>query len=116
MSGFLESLYPARNRDLIPAVAVLYGTRSYKEIVAALVLHLVAYWLDGQGLSVIYNYLGGVRLLQRNPPYEAILVLLWDAYDVTLTWDPSSQITFLSHIAHVLSFSLGVLSAQFKVV
>ena len=71
---------------------------------------------SGQGLSVIYNYLGGVRLLQSNPPYEAILILLWDAYDVTLTWDPSSQITFLSHIAHVLSFSLGVLSAQFKVV
>ena len=94
----------------------LYGTRSYKEIVGAMLLHLVGYWLDGQGLSVIYNYLGGVRLLQRNPPYEAILVLMWDAYDVTLTWDPTSQITFLSHIAHVLSFSLGVLSAQFKLV
>ena len=116
MSGFLESLYPARPRDIVPMLVSLYGTRSYKEIVGALVLHGAAYWMDGKGLSVMYNYLGGIRLLRNSPPYQAAVVLGWDAYDLTLTDDPDSNITYFSHLAHLLAFSLGIVSAKFDVV
>ena len=116
MKQFLLSILPSsqRNTDYIPALTTLLRTKSHHEILAALVLHWAAYMAGGKGPSVIYNYLGGIRLMRHFPPYEAGVVLAWDGYDVTQTG--TGNITYFTHLAHLFSFSLGVLSAKYDLV
>ena len=83
------------------------GVENLYEILGALACHGIAYYNDGKGPSVIYNYLSGSQLHKGKYIYIAIPL----AANVNDIKEPKD-----TQIAHGLAFSVGFLSSYFKFV
>ena len=86
----------------------LLGVENGREIVGALLCHTLAWYNDGQGPSVVYNFLTGVRL-RRGQYWFAAVPLITDVMDVEILGDDSN-------VAHGLALAAGYFASNNKLV
>ena len=111
---WFASLFPKDDKKLeshqmwwgLSTVSALVGIENFREIVGAAVAHTAAWYAEGQGPSVVYNFLTGVRLNRKQYAYTYI-PLGTDVYD--LTEMPSD-----SNLAHALALAAGYIASQQK--
>ena len=108
--SYLESLLPHEQFSLqqklswfLALLITIGGTKALWEIIGALALHTLAWQAGGQGPSVVYNYITGIRLHRGNAKY-AYLPMIVNAKDLT-------QLPVLTHVAHVLALVIGYISS-----
>jgi hypothetical protein len=86
----------------------LLGVESGREIIGALLCHTLAWYNEGQGPSVIYNFLSGVRL-RRGQYWFAAVPIFTDFTDMDLLEDDSN-------FAHILALAAGYFASNNKLV
>ena len=112
---FLSSLFPKEGklRDEkqlywgASTVSAIVGVQNIKEIIGALLAHFVGWWYEGQGPSVIYNFLSGIRL-ERGQWYYAVIPLATDLNDIDIGTE--------TNIAHVAALVGGYFASVNKLV
>ena len=110
---FFESIFPKESSqtDVMLWYAALFssvaGVENLYEILGALACHGVAYYNNGKGPSVIYNFLSGSQLHKGKYIYVAVPMAA-NINDLNLPED--------TQIAHGLAFSVGFLSSYFEFV
>ena len=65
------------------SLSALLGIKHWKEIVGAMLAHVVAWLNSGKGPSVIYNFLTGIRLQKREYMTTAVPLLV-DVKDIPM--------------------------------
>ena len=86
--------------------SAILGVEDYWEIIGGLALHILAWKGGGQGPSVVYNYLSGVRLHRGDVRY-AYLPMVVNTKD--LFQMPNKHLT---HIAHAVALVIGYISSD----
>ena len=113
---FFESLFPKKDEKFedhqiwwgLSTVSALAGVQHFAEIIGALAAHGVAWYMEGQGPSVVYNFLTGVRLHRKQYIYTYV-PLGTDVYDLNVLESDS-------HIAHAAALAAGYLMSSNKIV
>ena len=114
--GFFESLFPRDDEKFenhqmwwgVSTGSALIGVQSFSEIVGATVAHIVAWNMGGQGPSVIYNFLSGIRIHRKQYNY-AVIPLGTDVYDF-------QSMGTNSNVAHAAALLAGYIASQNKFV
>ena len=88
-------------------LSALLGVKHWKEIVGAMLAHVVAWLGSGKGPSVIYNFLTGIRL-QRREYMTTVVPLLVDLKDLPMGTN--------TNFAHGISLVLGFVASLLKLV
>ena len=113
---FFESLFPKKDKKYddhqlwwgLSTGSALLGVQNFTEIVGALAAHAVAWYMEGQGPSVVYNFLTGVRIHRKQYAY-AYVPLGTDVYDLDVLESDS-------HIAHAAALAAGYFMSSNKIV
>jgi hypothetical protein len=86
--------------------SALLGVENPREIVGALLCHTAAWYNEGQGPSVMYNFLSGIRI-RRGQYWYAAVPLVTDVMDADVLEQDSN-------IAHGLALAVGYFASNNK--
>ena len=114
MVDYFESLFFKQDADETKKLlwgsstaSALLGVQDFREIIGALVAHTAAWYNDGRGPSVVYNFLTGCRLKKGNINY-AIIPLGTNLHDLELGTDTNA--------AHALALVAGYMLSKMNYV
>ena len=113
---FFDSLFPKKDEEFedheiwwgLSTISALAGVQHYAELVGALAAHGIAWYMEGQGPSVIYNFLTGIRIHRRQYAY-AYIPAGTNVYDLT-------EMPTESNVAHAAALAAGYLMSSNKIV